>query len=182
MGYEVTFQKAWEELKQAAKEDKFIVSFLADKYEIDLETDKILSLSCNTSAPEHVGILILHFAIRKIKGLPPVRNEWISFQQLGVQGYYDAFRKRALEPLIRKFGKNPENLLVSSQRLGVKKIQYGDCAIVLEAFENVPVMITVWGADEEFSAEANILFDSSIREIFPTEDIVVLAGFVSKAV
>lgn len=181
MGYEATFQKAWDELKQETREGRIIVPFLADKYEIDLKENKVLSLSCNVMAPEHVSILILHFAIRKFKGLPVVRNEWISFQQLGVQGYYDAFRKRALEPLIRKFGKSPQNLLVSSQRLGAKKIQYGDCAVVLEAFENVPVMITVWGADEEFSAEANILFDSSIREIFPTEDIVVLAGFVSKA-
>lgn len=182
MGYEVTFQKAWEELRQEAKEEKFIVPFLADKYEIDLQASKVLSLSCNVGAPEHVSILILHFAIRRLRGLPPVKNEWISFQQLGVQGYYDAFRKRALEPLIRKFGKNPQNLLISAQRLGAKKIQYGDCAVILEAFENVPLMITVWGADEEFSAEANILFDSSIREIFPVEDIVVLAGFVSKAV
>lgn len=181
MGYEATFKKAWDDLRLATKEDKFIVPFLADKYEADLKAKRLLSLSCNAAASEYLSILILHFLNSRLRGLAQVREEWISFQQLpGGQGYYDAFRKRSIEPLIRKFGKHPENLLVSCDRLGAKKIQYGDCAVVVEAFENVPVMITIWGADEEFSAEANILFDSSIREIFPTEDIVVLAGFVAK--
>ena len=42
-------------------------------------------------------------------------------------------------------------------------------------------MILIWRADEEFGPEANMLFDESIKRIFCTEDIVVLAGTVAAA-
>ncbi|MEW6008518.1 MAG: DUF3786 domain-containing protein [Candidatus Omnitrophota bacterium] len=181
MGYEAAFQKAWLELERLSQEQKFTARFLADTYEIDLANKKVFSLSCNAIAPEHVGILILHYLIQKLKGLPLITNDWITFNQLpGGSGYYEAFRKRAIEPIIAKFANNPGNLLFCLERLKAKKIQYGDSAIVLDVFEQVPVMVCVWGRDEEFPAEANILFDRSILEIFPTEDIVVMAGFIAK--
>ena len=51
----------------------------------------------------------------------------------------------------------------------------------MEAFPEVPILVTIWKADEEFKAEANLLFDRSIRGIFCTEDIVVLAELVARA-
>ena len=48
-----------------------------------------------------------------------------------------------------------------------------------EAFENIPVLIKLWKADAEFAADANMYFDASIKNIFCTEDIVVLAGFIA---
>ena len=52
---------------------------------------------------------------------------------------------------------------------------------VLEVFAGVPVLVKLWKADEEFNADANIYFDSSIKEIFCIEDIVVLAGIIAAA-
>ena len=64
-------------------------------------------------------------------------------------------------------------------RLPGKKIEQGDVAIVINAFEDVPVLIEMWRADEEFGPEANMLFDRTISDIYCTEDIVVLAGIVA---
>jgi hypothetical protein len=47
------------------------------------------------------------------------------------------------------------------------------------AFEGVPALVKVWKPDEDFGPDANIYFDRSIREIFCTEDIVVLAGIIA---
>ena len=183
MGYQDAFKKAYDELNTAAKQEKYIVKFLADNYKADLTEKKVLSLSSNAVAPDHLSILILHYLIAKLTGLPKVEDEWISFNQLpGGQGYYAAFRKRALEPIIRKYGSNPPGLLSCLERLPAKKIQYGDCALVLEVFESLPVMIAIWGRDEEFGAEANMLFDRSILKVFTTEDVAVLAGIVAKEV
>lgn len=182
MGYEITFQKAWASLEALAKGTKFRISFLADKYEVDLQEKRVLSLSCNVATPEHLSILILHYLIKKLQGLPEINGEWITFNQLlGGVAYYPAFRKRAIDPIIRKYGKQPSAILLSSQRLGAKKIQFADCAVVLEAFENVLVMVTVSGQDEELPAEANMLFDSSISAVFTTEDVAVLSGIVAKS-
>jgi len=181
MGYKPALNKAWKKVEDVTQAKRDTVKFLADEYEIILDSRNVLSLSCNAPASDHISILVLHYLAQKTKGLPEVRAEWISFKELpGGQGYFDAFKKRALNPLIRKYGGSPQSLLDCLDRLPAKKIQYGDCGVVIEAFENVPVLVTVYGQDEEFSAEANILFDRSITEIFCTEDIAVLADIVSR--
>ena len=102
------------------------------------------------------------------------------FKELsGVEGYAEAFRKRAIEPIIRKYGKCPERIVDVLQRVRGKQVTKGDIGIVIEVLEQVPIMILLWRSDEEFDPEANILFDSSITDVFSTEDVVVLAGLVA---
>ena len=180
MGYEVALGRAWEDLLKLNPAKNLSVKFLADDYSVDLDTHKVLSLSCNTAAKDFLSILILHYLQQKLKGLPAITNQWLTFRELsGVQGYYDAFHSRAIEPIIRKYGKNPDALKGVLERLPAKIDVGGDVSIVVQAFENIPVLIKLWKADLEFKPDANIYFDASIKDIFCTEDIVVLAQMIS---
>ncbi len=180
MSYEAALQKGWEELSKLNPGKNLSVKFLGDEYTVDFAEKKVLSLSCNVAAKDFTAILILHYLAHKLKGLPALTGEWKTFKELsGVEGYYSAFRNRAIDPIIRKYGSHPEGLLTALERLPVKRVDQGDVGIVLEAFAGVPVLITLWRSDEEFGPEANMLFDKSIAQIFCTEDIVVLAGFVA---
>lgn len=180
MGYETAINKAWEDLSKLSFPRILSVKFLADEYTIDFENKRVILLSCNTRALDFTAILIRHYLVSKLKGLPKLTNEWISFKELsGIEGYYSTFRKRTIEPIIRKYGNHPEGILGALERLPGKRVNQGDMGIVLEAFENVPALITLWRPDEEFGPEANILFDKSIIQIFCTEDIVVLGGIIA---
>ncbi len=180
MSYDAALQKGWEELSQLNPGKILSVKFLADEYTIDFAEKKVLSLACNVAAKDFTAILILHYLAHKLKGLPFLTGEWLTFKELsGVEGYYPAFRNRAIDPIIRKYGSHPEGVLAVLDRLPAKRVDQGDVGIVLEAFEGIPVMITLWRADTEFGPEVNMLFDKSIAKIFCTEDIVVLAGFVA---
>ena len=180
MTYGVAINKAWEDLLKLNPPNIISVKFLGDEYTIDFKERKVLSLACNAPAKDFTVILILHYLAVKFKGLPLLTGEWLSFKELsGVEGYLPAFRIRAIEPIIRKYGQNPEMILGVLERLPAKRVDQGDIGIVLEAFEGVAIMITLWRPDEEFGPESNILFDKSITKIFCTEDIVVLAGFVA---
>jgi len=180
MSYEAALQKGWEGLSKLNPGKILAVKFLGDEYTIDSGEKKIISLSCNVAAKDFTAILILHYLAHKLKGLPVLTGEWKTFKELsGVEGYYSAFRNRAIEPIIRKYGSHPEGILAALERLSAKRVDQGDVGIVLEAFEGVPALITLWRSDEEFGPEANMLFDKSIAQIFCTEDIVVLAGFVA---
>jgi uncharacterized protein (DUF1330 family) len=120
---------------------------------------------------------------QKLVGLPAVTGEWISFKELpSGDSYYPAYRKRSVEQVIRKYGANLAGLCGAAQRLKGSVVKQADAAIVVESFPSVPLLIEVWNADEEFGAEANILFDKNISAIFCTEDVAVLAGFVGKYV
>ncbi|MFH1201609.1 MAG: DUF3786 domain-containing protein [Candidatus Omnitrophota bacterium] len=180
MAYEVALSGAWEDLAGIAEEKIYAVKFLTDEYTVDLEKREALSLSCNIPAKTYLSILILHYLARKLKGLPQVQGEWISFKQLeGGQGYYPAFRQRVIEPILKKYGSNIDGLLELTERFSAKRVQLADVSVVLDVFEGVAVLITLYRADAEFGPEANILFDKSIKDIFCTEDIVILAEFVA---
>lgn len=183
MTYAVALEKSWKELEKTAEKNNYQVRFLSDAYDIDLEKKEILSLSCNIAAQDFMAILLLHYLSKKIKGLPEVKSEWLTFREFsGIEGYYPAFRKRAIEPIIRKYGNNPKGILSVQERLSGKKIEGCDAGLTIDVFEGVPVMIKVWAKDEEFAADANIFFDKSIKEIFCIEDIIVLAGIIATSI
>lgn len=183
MEYRIALAKAWLELESLNLEGNKSVRLLNDEYDIDLDNKRVFSIACNVVAKEHISILILHYFLQKWKGLPSTEEEWISFWQLdGGQGYYPAFKRRAIEPILGKYGEKPEALFDLMERFNARRVQLADISVVLNVFDGVPFLITLSKADEEFGPEANILFDKSIRNIFCTEDIVVLAEFVAHSV
>jgi len=180
MGYQAAINKAWEDLEKLNPPENIQVRFLADTYSADAGSRKLFSASCNVAVNDFFSILILHYLAAKFRGLPGLTGEWLDFKELsGVEGYEPAFRKRSIDPLIRKYGKNSDAILDCLKRFPGKKAKAGDVGLVIEVFEGVPVLITLWRADEEFAPEANLLFDRSVSKIFCTEDIVVLAQIVA---
>lgn len=180
MGYEVALSKAWNNLANLKAPNNLSVQFLADEYSVDTIAEKIFSLSCNISAKDFVSILILHYLAEKLKGLPALSNQWLTFRELsGIEGYHEAYHKRSVEPIIRKYGNNPDAIKEVLSRLPGKVLEGKDISIMIEAFTNVPVLIKLWKPDAEFGPDANIYFDSNIKNIFCIEDIVVLAQIVA---
>ena len=182
MGYEVALNKAWEGLLNLnPNSDKnLLVKFLADEYSVDIGRRKIFSSACNVPAKDFVSILLLHYLAQKLKGLPALNGQWLTFREFsGVEGYYDAFHRRCIEPIIRKYGRSPDALKDVVARLPAKLSGGADISLVIESFIDVPVLVKFWGQDAEFGPDANMYFDSSIKNIFCTEDIVVLAQIVA---
>jgi len=180
MSYEAAFKKAWEDLANQKGPKNLSVKFMGDEYSVDITGKKVFSLSCNAAAKDFTSILILHYLAQRIKGLPVPSGQWLTFRELsGVEGYYDAYHARSIEPIISKYGKNPQSIKEVLSRLPGKLSTGGDISVVIEAFENIPVLIKLWKQDAEFGADANMYFDASIKNIFCTEDIVVLAQIVS---
>jgi hypothetical protein len=180
MGYDVAISKSWLELENATKEKSLSVRFLTDEYSVDLVNKKILSLSCNVPTKDYLTILMLHYLTQHLRGLPLTTGEWVEFRQLeGGQGYYPTFKNRVIGTVIRKYGGNPEAILELTKRFNARRHDIADFSVVLDAFENVPILIELWKSDEEFGPEANVLFDKNIKDIFCTEDIVVLSEFIA---
>jgi hypothetical protein len=179
MSYEAALCKAWLEIERLSAKKSFAIKFFSDEYSVDVANRKIMSLSCNVLAKDFVSILLLHYLEQELKGLPSLSGEWISFKELSSgEAYYPAFRKRSIEPILRKYGTNPEGIFKGI----AKKVDQADAAVTVEAFTGVPIMVEIWAGDDEFKAEANMLFDRSIAKIFCTEDVAVLGGFAAKYV
>ena len=120
-------------------------------------------------------ILILHY-LERATG-EPLSGRDIDFRSVPQGGFYwSAFVSRAKKPLLETFGNDLDLYLKVAQSLGGEPQSLGDAAARFMAFPLVPVTHVLWGGDEEFPPEANILFDDTIPQHLSTEDIAALAG------
>jgi hypothetical protein len=139
------------------------LKFLNRVYRISL-LDMTISLAESSETIElRDQILILHY-LTGAKGTP-LSGELIAYQEL---------REGAPKPLIDYCGANPERLPEISSLIGGCQTNLGDIAVTIPAFSRVPVTVVIWRGDDEFPPNANILFDKTILDYLPAEDINVL--------
>ncbi len=159
-------------------EKSVVINYLNETYHISITDGNVLFTGDESEVPMRDKILILHYFIHA-KGTP-LTNTIITFKEL-VDGfiYYPTFYKRAIQPIISQFGKEPHRLLEVAEMLGGRKADYGDIAVTIDAFKHVPITPILWRGDEEFAPEGNIMFDSTISDYLPTEDITVLSEVIA---
>ena len=127
--------------------------------------------------PVQEQILILHYMLAP--AAQPLSGQWVAYREIpGASFYFSAFVKRAIDPLKSVFGQNLAGLSKASALLNGRPIEPGDVGFEFDVFPNVPLQLILYAADEEFPAEANILFDRTIAEILSPEDIAWLAGML----
>lgn len=123
-------------------------------------------------------ILILHYLLQA-KGTP-LSKEMIGYKHLpGGSVYFPTFSKRAIKPVVDRFGKEPSRLLGAAAALGGREAEYGDVAVTIDAFTRVPITFVLWRGDEEFPADGNILFDSTVSDYLTTDDINTICGIIA---
>lgn len=123
-------------------------------------------------------LIILHY-LNTADG-SPLTNRLITFKELPEGAvYYPTYVKRTIKPLLDKFADRPEALMAAAESIGGIKAETGDFSFRLKALPRVPLTFTLWLGDEELPPEGNILFDSSISDYLPTEDITVLCEILA---
>ena len=127
--------------------------------------------------PLQEQVLILHYMMAREMPLPARR--WISYREIpGAAFYFGAFVKRAIEPLKKVFGRNSAAFSRAALMLNATQIDNGDAAFEFRVLPAVSLQMILWSGDDEFPAEANILFDKNIGQILSPEDVAWLAGMV----
>ena len=179
MTYEAAVKKAWKNLESLAESARYAVNLLGDTYTVNLDDKTVLSDSCNVPAKEYLALLILHYLIGSLKGGYVPSDEWVSFKEIeGGEIYYPAYRNSVIEPLLRKYGRHPENILAAIERFKGRRLDISDAAIEVETFPEVKIRVVLWKADEEFGPEASILYDKNLTKIYTMEDITVFSHFI----
>jgi hypothetical protein len=126
--------------------------------------------------PLQEQVLILHY----LRGCrPELTGRWIAYREIpGAGFYFGAFVKRAIDPLKKMFGNNVAALRRAVDTLGGTAIESSGAVFGVIPLPYTPMQLIVWEGDEEFPAEANILFDASVGDYLSPEDVAWLAGMV----
>ena len=182
MGYELSLNNAWAEFG-GLKPDTKQITFLNERYEINLNLKSITSTTNDVELKDYYKILVLHYIINESKVSQIDGEEWISFKEMdGGAIYFPAFRKRAIEPILNKYGDDPAVIYERAGFLNAEKISMGNVGLAVNAFPKVKAAIVLWEKDDEFDAECNMLFNSSVKKILPTEDVAVLGGLIASRI
>jgi hypothetical protein len=128
--------------------------------------------------PNWERIILLHY----VGSIAPVWEslDLIGFNEVPSGSFYlGAFVRRSHRPLAEFFGRKPKALLEAGGIMGAVPAGLGDAAVAVKVLPKVTVTTIVYAADDEFPADAKLLFPASIVSYFCTEDIAVIGGLMT---
>jgi hypothetical protein len=105
----------------------------------------------------------------------PLSGKPVKFRDFpGGIAYENAFVHKAVDPVARSFGGSPEALVAAALMLGGKRIELGQVAVEVCAFNLVPLTYILW-VDEDLPPFVNLLFDRSACDYLNAEGLANLA-------
>ncbi len=156
----------------------FQVPFLGTIYQVHWPDSTTVKAATQEPADIATHILLLHYLLTADG--TPMASKWIAFRNLpGGLGYDGAFQGRASLRLAHAFGRDKRAFETAARSLGGESLAFGDTSYLFRALPRVWLAIVLYLADEEFPANANVLFDAAASHYLPTEDLAVLGGMVA---
>lgn len=116
------------------------------------------------------GLSIVFYLLRAAE--KPLAGEWVSEKDLpGGVTFFRGSRSAPVHIIADRFGDDLDGFRESCLARGGVAADMADAAFVFRALPRVPVAVLYWRPDEEFGAEAKLLFDRSISEHLPIDII-----------
>ena len=126
----------------------------------------------------HLGVITMHYLLRC--NLRETGEGWISYREIPDALFYAKTIPGTLSSLVKIFSERPNRLLLSTKKLNGENISIGDMGILLKPFPKYPVLFVFHRSDDEFPAEANVLYDKSVKNLLSAEEVKVLTIFLIK--
>ena len=108
---------------------------------------------------------------------PVASGNLVAFRQVKrVYPFEAAYRRTIISRLQELLAGKTEELRKACEVLGGTLLPQGDVGYVLPVFPFLNIAVLFWDKDEEFEAQANMLFDSEITEFMHEENVVCVAA------
>lgn len=168
-------EKLMRRLPELRREGAYLTLFhFGRKFGADCETGKIVCLDGREATlTEQLNIYTLFWYGKEDARL---RGEWASFENLrGASPFAPAFRAGVLASFAKSFAGRGPLLKEAAAAMGARTLKSSGIAFEADAFACLPVRFFFWDGDEEFPAQANMLFDTSAPDFIHVESVVTVA-------
>ena len=116
---------------------------------------------------------LFHYSI----DIPVASGILVPFRQVKrVYPFEAAYKRTVLKTLQETFSGHVEELKNACEKLGGKPLPQGDVGYQLSVYPFLDIAVYFWDADDEFEAQANMLFDSNITNFLHEENVVCVAA------
>lgn len=133
-----------------------------------------------------VRILLLHYLLHADG--TPLAHEWCSFRDLPDGMFYaHAFAERGQKPIAAAFGGPAEpageaglgRFRAAAAALDGEPLDLADAAYAFRVLPRLRVAVLLWAGDDEFPAQASVVFDAAAGHYLPAEDLAGLGGLLA---
>lgn len=169
------------EFEENADGGRFSLRFLGAEVAIRFPE---LVFDAGSPLPPHVQALLVYY-LAISDGSKPLGG-WCSFADLPNGRFYSrAFQGYTGDALARRLGERAVGLPDAIASVGGRALPAeqlatnADAAWFVPALPRVPVAVLWWDADDEFSARAELLFDSTAPRHLPTDGCAVLGSWLT---
>ena len=118
-------------------------------------------------------ILVLRYFLEGTAA--PASGKFLTYREMPWgEVYFRQFQGRCIFRLAYGFGGKLDQFQSIMERLGVVRIEYGDCGYEFEFMNNLRLRFILWAGDDEFPPSAQILFADNFSAAFHGEDMAVV--------
>lgn len=143
------------------------------QFAIDRQTGEIRALS-DERPVEAMAKMNIYTLFQYAKKGAANTGEWLPYRELkSASPFAAAFRRGILEPIAATFSGQGDALAEAVKSL--RGQQLSDTGFLLWAFLCMPVKLNFWDVDEEFPAQANMLFDRNSTDFNHVESVATIA-------
>jgi len=148
-------------------------------YAIRLPEFVVNDPSTGEDCPEELQILLLDY-LENADGTAPT-GRWIGFQELPNGSFYRrAFQGYSGDQLVRDLDGDVDVFRRAAEKMGGESLELGDAAYAFRALPQMTLVVVWWSGDEEFPAEASVLFDETAGHYLPTDGLAILGRMLCR--
>ena len=116
---------------------------------------------------------MFHYAVEH----PVPSGDLVPFRNVKrVYPFEAAYMRTIIHPFEQRFTGHVPELRRAFDALRARPLPQGDAGGALEILPGLELAVTFWDADDEFPAQANMLFDSNITDYMHEENVVCVAS------
>ncbi|MDO5411275.1 MAG: DUF3786 domain-containing protein, partial [Lachnospiraceae bacterium] len=161
-------------------EEALKFNYFGEPHRIDRKTGFIWNEAAKERLTDFGNLMIVYHLLYYSEEHPVLSGEWVPFREVKMAGVFDAaYQKMAVKPFAQTFAEKTELLKQVASRLGFPDEKYGDVSFRVPVFDCLPLIFIFWDGDDEYPAQANILFDRNITAFTHAETVVLIAEMAS---
>lgn len=160
-----------------ADDSALYITYFSHTMRIDRQTGTITYKDTPEELPTFNTVItiynVFHYAIE----VPVASGKLVPFRQVKrVYPFERAYQQTILKGFQDTFTGKVPSLITACEKLNGTKLPQGDAGYTIPVFPFLNIAVLFWDADDEFEAQANMLFDSEITSFMHEENVVGVAS------
>ena len=163
----------------AVRNGRLDLTLLDSRYDVGWP-DLTITFRDGTDCPEELVLLVLDYLVRADGSVPT--GEWIGFQELPDGAFYrHAFQGYSGDRLVGDLAADIDRFRRAARALGGEPLPMGDAGFAFHVLPHVPLAVVWWDGNDEFPANATVLFDRVAGVYLPTDGLAILGRMLCRA-